>query len=68
MFVLSGPVRFPARFENGCKGKKGSLKDEIDGLRKEIVKINEAIPSFRGNQAEGRAEITEIRAQIRRFV
>jgi tol-pal system protein YbgF len=43
------------------------LKDEVAGLRKEITKTNEAIPLLRGNQAEGRAEMTEIRDQLQQI-
>ncbi|MEK7827923.1 MAG: hypothetical protein AAB299_09375, partial [Thermodesulfobacteriota bacterium] len=53
-----------ASVEQGWAPLKDELKNEIEGLRKEIAKTNEAIPSLRGNQAEGRAEITEIREQL----
>jgi len=46
---------------------KDELKVEIDGVRKEIAKTNEAIPSLRGSQAEGRAEMTEIREQLQQI-
>jgi len=46
---------------------KGELKVEIEGVRKEIAKTNEAIPRLRGNQAEGRAEITEIRERLQQL-
>jgi len=53
--------------EQGWAPLKDELKNEIEGLRKEIAKTNEAIPSLRGNQAEGRAEITEIREQLQQI-
>ena len=53
--------------EQGWSPLKDELKDEIAGLRKEIAKTNEAFPSLRGNQAEGRAEITEIREQLQQI-
>jgi tol-pal system protein YbgF len=56
-----------ASVEQGWAPLKDELKDEIEGLRKEIAKTNEAIPSLRGNQAEGRAEITEIREQLQQI-
>jgi tol-pal system protein YbgF len=46
---------------------KNEVKVEIEGVRKEIAKTNEAIPSLRGNQAEGRAEMTEIREQLQQI-
>ena len=53
--------------EQGWAPLKDELKGEIEGLRKEIAKTNEAIPSLRGKQAEGRAEITEIREQLQQI-
>ncbi|MBU1964453.1 MAG: tol-pal system protein YbgF [Proteobacteria bacterium] len=53
--------------EQGWAPLKDDLKNEIEGLRKEIAKTNEAIPRLRGNQAEGRAEITEIRERLQQI-
>lgn len=44
-----------------------SLKGEVAALRGEIDKTNAAIVSVRGLQAEGRADITEIREQIQQL-
>jgi tol-pal system protein YbgF len=43
------------------------VKDEIAGLRKEIEKSNEAIKALRGSQAEGRADITDLREQLQQI-
>lgn len=57
--------------EQGLAPLKDDLKVElkvgIEAMRKEISKTNEAIPSLRGSQAEGRAEITEIRGQLQQI-
>jgi tol-pal system protein YbgF len=43
------------------------LRQEIGGLRNDIVKNNEAVQSLRSNQAEGRAEMTDIREQLQQI-
>lgn len=52
-------------------GLRGELRDkvteEIAGVRKEIAKSNEAFQPIRRSQAEGRAEITEIREQLQQI-
>lgn len=44
-----------------------SFKEEIAGLRDGIAKIEEAIQSLRGSQAEGRANMTDIRDQLQQI-
>jgi tol-pal system protein YbgF len=43
------------------------LREEIAGLRNEIAKIHEAIQLLRGSQAEGRAEMTDLREQLQQI-
>jgi tol-pal system protein YbgF len=52
-----------AGVEQGSSG----LKEEIAGLHREIEKTGEALSPLRGSQAEGRAELTEIREQIQQL-
>ena len=44
------------------------LLEEIAGLRNEIAKTHEAIQSLRGSQADGRAEMTDIREQLQQIL
>lgn len=46
---------------------RDKVTEEIAGVRKEIAKSNEAFQPIRRSQAEGRAEITEIREQLQQI-
>jgi tol-pal system protein YbgF len=68
---VRGDLDYQIRLTNekitGLEQGSSGVKEEMAGLRREIEKTAEALPPLRGSQAEGRAELTEIREQIQQI-